>query len=1225
MKIARLLCVAAAIAASTPIALLLSDDAHAADLKVMKVGLGSGTVGSATPGIGCGTDCDETYASAVTVTLTATADPGAIFVGWQGDCTGTTATCNVVMSANRAVRAEFGLPSPVPPLTDVTPSGIAAYLAANSSVNSAARLIAVLPQDFRQNWILMSRSESLQTGTARAPRLLLPSASAANILTVGMVTHASYPGSHPDAIEYMQWDPAEKNFRFHEIVVKDIAAMGDTLPDGTKRFPMRPRGVSVDDAKCSKCHSTRNVHNNSPFPGTSGIPPGSVKVKNKPNWDAYDSWGGMLPFNRDRIYQNSIEATAFRHIFNLWNWRGSAENDSIRQIVELLELQPPHVASTSPHSIARDTNKTSNSDHIRFGFDSLPPLATTASPSIGYSFGGAAVPAATVQQGGRYVTLRHSNPMPDPGTSNDDYTAPSNDEGRGVQLFDLLGGLDGNFNAHRIADEVIEHRFATGSVPIDVRPITLAILNECVSLDSANAITPPLNTAPSPVNLAFFTARNGNLNVAQIRADTMTRWAAATMTMPEVPATRSTTLPRRKADIQKLNLNRSGDRYLLPGMPENGLLQQYDPGSTPDVPRLRQEIFRRPIDLGDPDGTAMGGIYVDREQYTANTNKIALLRYFLEPLGVSVDKWSMGVRGRSRAYNFADVFGAYENIIEPQLIASLGSRPVTGLTDPNDCSQLVNAVKTTLSTLPPINETPKFTDVQRVFNKGCIECHGGLGYRPYGTGSFDLSENENPPATVPSPANPRLARSYENAVSLVSPPDPADPTNAITSYLYQRIVEGNESCPGGIMPCGGPVLSQADVDTIRRWIVGPPTAPYTEGDPHIRTVEGVSYDFQSAGEFVLLRDEFLEIQARQTPVPSTGPLAANAYTGLSSCFSVNSAVAVRVGQHRISYQPHISGRPNPEGLQLRIDGKLTPMTGQEIALARGGRIVRTTAPQGIQIEAPGGTVVVITPNWWTEQQLWYMNINTRGVRATEGVMGSIAPQNWLPALPDGGLLGPRPASLSQRYQDLYVKFADAWRVTDDTSLFEYAPGTSTRTFTVAGWPGDAPRSCNPPTAQGRPPLRALQPLTRDAAKRLCGDVVDKERKANCEQDVMVSGHAGFANTYRLTERIERAKPPPVPVLDGPVTNLLSLSRAPNFAWKTAADPSIKYRLCVWVSGDLPTFKDCTPMPTARGRGIRTMSRAVPALRADTDYLWKVIAEDGRGGVRESETRRLTVN
>src|SRR5262249_39266169 len=167
---------------------------------------------------------------------------------------------------------------------------------ANPTVNSAARFIKALPIEYKQNWILMSRSESLQTGTAEFPRILLPSANGQSVFTVALSTHGSYPGAHPDAIEYMQWDPAQKNFRFHEIKVADIPAMGDmiTLSDGTmtQRFPMRPRGVSIDDSKCFKCHSTRNVLNPTTFPGTDGVPPGTVKAKNKPNWDSYDSWGG---------------------------------------------------------------------------------------------------------------------------------------------------------------------------------------------------------------------------------------------------------------------------------------------------------------------------------------------------------------------------------------------------------------------------------------------------------------------------------------------------------------------------------------------------------------------------------------------------------------------------------------------------------------------------------------------------------------------------------------------------------------------------------------------------------------------------------------------------------------------------------------------------------------------------------------------------------------------
>jgi hypothetical protein len=44
-------------------------------IKVMKVGLGSGTITSIDGRINCGADCDENYASTTTVDLRAVPDP----------------------------------------------------------------------------------------------------------------------------------------------------------------------------------------------------------------------------------------------------------------------------------------------------------------------------------------------------------------------------------------------------------------------------------------------------------------------------------------------------------------------------------------------------------------------------------------------------------------------------------------------------------------------------------------------------------------------------------------------------------------------------------------------------------------------------------------------------------------------------------------------------------------------------------------------------------------------------------------------------------------------------------------------------------------------------------------------------------------------------------------------------------------------------------------------
>ena len=51
-------------------------------------------------------DCDQSYTSAVSFTLTAIQDPGSMFSGWSGDCSGTL-PCLVTMSADRSVRANL--------------------------------------------------------------------------------------------------------------------------------------------------------------------------------------------------------------------------------------------------------------------------------------------------------------------------------------------------------------------------------------------------------------------------------------------------------------------------------------------------------------------------------------------------------------------------------------------------------------------------------------------------------------------------------------------------------------------------------------------------------------------------------------------------------------------------------------------------------------------------------------------------------------------------------------------------------------------------------------------------------------------------------------------------------------------------------------------------------------------------------------------------------------
>jgi hypothetical protein len=75
-------------------------------LTVLKSGSGSGVVTAA--GIDCGSDCTESYNSGETVQLEASPAAGSSISGWAGcDSIPAPSLCNVTMSANRTVTAEF--------------------------------------------------------------------------------------------------------------------------------------------------------------------------------------------------------------------------------------------------------------------------------------------------------------------------------------------------------------------------------------------------------------------------------------------------------------------------------------------------------------------------------------------------------------------------------------------------------------------------------------------------------------------------------------------------------------------------------------------------------------------------------------------------------------------------------------------------------------------------------------------------------------------------------------------------------------------------------------------------------------------------------------------------------------------------------------------------------------------------------------------------------------
>lgn len=320
----------------------------------------------------------------------------------------------------------------------------------------------------------------------------------------------------------------------------------------------------------------------------------------------------------------------------------------------------------------------------------------------------------------------------------------------------------------------------------------------------------------------------------------------------------------------------------------------------------------------------------------------------------------------------------------------------------------------------------------------------------------------------------------------------------------------------------GSLAAHPAIVAFKAWCGSAPSSgPSDRGDPHLTTTNGINYDFQSGGEFTTLRNSSnrFELQTRQSPVSTTFMPGANAYTGLASCVSLNTAAAVRLGKHRVTYQPGPSGGSR---MDLRIDGALVDLPMKGIDLGGGNAIAPASSEGALDIRAADGTHVIISPEYWSSQGYWYLNVEVLDTPAREGTMGAILAGNWLPLAPNGTSFGPAPVSIADRHSLLNQKFADAWRVTKKSSLFDYLPGTSTANFTYPDWPPFPGKACVVPAQ------KPVEPMPRNRAEELCRPVKDKNAFENCVFDVAVTGEAGMAAGYlhTLTLRDDAGALPP---------------------------------------------------------------------------------------------------
>jgi hypothetical protein len=184
------------------------------------------------------------------------------------------------------------------------------------------------------------------------------------------------------------------------------------------------------------------------------------------------------------------------------------------------------------------------------------------------------------------------------------------------------------------------------------------------------------------------------------------------------------------------------------------------------------------------------------------------------------------------------------------------------------------------------------------------------------------------------------------------------------------------------------------------------------GDTHLETLDGLFYDFQAAGDFVLTQaDPDFVVQTRQVSGAPSWPQA-----------DLNHGVATQMGKSRVA----ICVLPT----RLFVDGKLTDL--------RDGKLL--SLPGGVKVYRGGNTYAVMREGGDIVNAQINSNAHNTWINVTVGVGGS-ARRNarGLLANPNGsvGELAARTGTVfaaPMSFADLYHPYADSWRVSSKNTL-----------------------------------------------------------------------------------------------------------------------------------------------------------------------------------------------
>jgi len=194
-------------------------------------------------------------------------------------------------------------------------------------------------------------------------------------------------------------------------------------------------------------------------------------------------------------------------------------------------------------------------------------------------------------------------------------------------------------------------------------------------------------------------------------------------------------------------------------------------------------------------------------------------------------------------------------------------------------------------------------------------------------------------------------------------------------------------------------------------------AASTIGDTHLRTFNGLFYDFQASGDFTLAEvDAGFSVQTRQVSGAPPWPDA-----------TVNKAVAARFGKTKVAICLAPPG--GDQTPRVHVDGKLTAVDDGKtlelpggVGIARQGNVYQITSDDGDSVRA---TVNSYNSTTWIDVNVGLGRWPSSAKGLIANVNGNV---NQIAARDSFVLTNPF------NFDELYHRFADSWRVGEKESL-----------------------------------------------------------------------------------------------------------------------------------------------------------------------------------------------